>query len=98
MKTFDEAILIVSSSVEDADSEKTRAITAMMEESHKRHESLFKEISQNPRFGAMLAAIALMILDTNDLPSGLASGLATCFMNGVVVGMEMEKQECPELS
>ena len=98
MKTFDEAILIVSSPLDAADSEKTRATLAMMEESHKRHESLFKEISQHPRFSAMLREIALMVVATDDVSVGLANGLATCFMNGVVVGMEMEKQECSELS
>lgn len=85
MKTLDEAMDLVVAKASD------QALKTMLDTAA-RNRSLAIEVAENPKVHLMLSTFAEEIINAEDLQS-ITQPLLTLLINGVVVGMAMEKQE-----
>lgn len=91
MKTFDEAMdLLVVSAESERDAEKQ---AATMMDNIDRRIGLLDDVAQNPKLHDY---IQRYIQDAGPkLEWSVCSLAISCFVNGVMIGMEMERQELP---
>jgi len=91
MKTFDEAFQAVAPRIEvSAPVSHQKAVEAHTEELHAKAACLVEEIRTHPNTQCFIDT--LVRLGCEDHPS---NALFTAFVNGVLVGIDMERQELP---
>lgn len=99
MKTFDEALGAIHYhvEVEKVNIDEVRAKAAELHERKHRYDSLWKEVQAHPRYREMMDCW----IDAHthgDAGTEIYSVICTAFMSGLIVGIEMEKQDLEPLA
>jgi len=88
MKTFEEAIKLVACM--GSTTEEANRYAAEIDERARKYMSIKDDAARSPEVDRMIFMF-MMLVNTDEMTP--ASAMFSLFMNGVVVGMEMEKQD-----